>query len=236
MSPSSDKVDAIVNWGTPQNASDVRRFLGISSYYRRYIPEYAKIAGPLYEISQCKADFRWSNQAQQAFSQSKEALTSTPILHYPNFGSDAGPFVLQSDASATGLGAILEQDGHVIAYASWVLSNSEKQYSVIQRECLALVFATKQFQHYLLGHSFQLVMDHKPLQWLSAQKMEGLLCRWALALQEYSFEIRHRPGVDHGNADALSRQYESIVIEDPSVAVTVATPSIDYARLRSAQQ
>ena len=218
MSPSSDKVDAIVNWGTPQNTSDVRRFLGISSYYRRYIPEYAKMAGPLYEISQCKADFRWSNQAQQAFSQLKEALTSAPILHYPNFGSDAGPFVLQSDASATGLGAVLEQDGHVIAYASRVLSNSEKQYSVIQRECLALVFATKQFRHYLLGRSFQLVTDHKPLQWL------------------YSFEIRHRPGVDHGNADALSRQYESIIIEDPSVAVTVATPSIDYARLCSAQQ
>ena len=99
-----------------------------------------------------------------------------PVLAYPRFDEDAGTFVLQADASAIGLGAVLEQDGHVIAYASRSLNKSEQQYSVIQKECLAVVYALKQFQHYLLGCSFKITTDHAPLQWLSAQKMEGLLC------------------------------------------------------------
>ncbi|KAL5479703.1 hypothetical protein EMCRGX_G023263 [Ephydatia muelleri] len=97
-----------------------------------------------------------------------------------------------------------EQDGYVIGYVSQVLSKSEANYSVIQRECLALVYGMKQFQHYLLGHPFQLWTDHEPLQWLSGQKMEGLLCRWALALQEYDFRIVYRKVSLNTNADALS--------------------------------
>ena len=100
-----------------------------------------------------------------------------------------------------GLGAILEQDNKVIAYASRALSKSECNYSTIQKECLAIVFATKQFRHYLLGRQFTVMTDHELLQWLSAQKMEGLLCRWALALQEYTFKIVHRKGILNGNAD-----------------------------------
>jgi len=102
-------------------------------------------------------------------------------------GPSASEFVLQTDASDVGLGAVLEQDGHVVAYASRSLSKSERNYSVIQKECLAAVYAMKQFRHYLLGRRFQLLTDHAPLQWLSAQKMEGLLCRWALAIQEYTW-------------------------------------------------
>ena len=98
-------------------------------------------------------------------------------------------FVVQTDASATGIGAVLEQDDHVVAYASCALTKSECHYSVIQKECLAAVYALKQFRHYLLGRRFQLVTDHAPLQWLCSQKMEGLRCRWALALQEYDFSI-----------------------------------------------
>ena len=114
-------------------------------------------------------------------------------------------FVLQTDASSVGLGAVLEQNGNVIAYASRALNSAEQHYSVIRKECLAAVFATKQFRHYLLGRHFQLLTDHCPLQWLSSQKMEGLLCRWALALQEYDFTIKYRKGCLNNNADALSR-------------------------------
>lgn len=101
---------------------------------------------------------------------------------YPQFRVGAPSFVVQTDASAVGLGAVLEQDNRVIAYASQALSKSERNYSTIQKECLAIAFAMKQFCHYLLGCPFTLMTDYAPLQWLSAQKMEGLLCRWDLAL------------------------------------------------------
>eukprot|EP00731_Ephydatia_muelleri_P027497 Em0019g370a len=122
--------------------------------------------------------------------------------HYPSLTKD---FELQTDASAIGLGAVLEQDGHVVAYASRSLTHAERQYSVIERECLAVLYAVKQFRHYLLGRAFVLHTDHQPLQWLSAQKMEGRLCRWALALQEFDFTIKYRRGSSNANADALSR-------------------------------
>ena len=110
---------------------------------------------------------------------------------------------MQTDASAIGLGAVLEQDGHVVAYVSRSLIHAEKQYSVIERECLAVLYAVKQFRHYQLGRAFVLHTDHQPLQWLSAQKMEGRLCRWALALQEFDFTIKYRRGSSNANADAL---------------------------------
>ena len=103
-----------------------------------------------------------------------------------------------------GLGATLEQNSHVIAYASCSLTLSERNYSVIQQECLAIVFGLKQFHHYLLGKSFQLYTDHVPLQWLAEQTMEGMLFRWALAMQEYTFKIVYREGSANTNADALS--------------------------------
>ena len=103
-------------------------------------------------------------------------------------------------------GAVLEQSSHVIEYVSRALTKSEQNYSVIQRECLALVYALKQFRHYLLGRPFKILTDHAPLQWLSAQKMEGLLANWALAIQEYEFTIHYCRGHENGNADALSRK------------------------------
>jgi len=97
-------------------------------------------------------------------------------LSFPQFDSNADNFSLYTDASLVGVGAVLEQSGKVIAYASRSLTQAERQYSTIQKECLAIVYATKQFRHYLLGRHFNLFTDHAPLQWLSAQKMEGLLC------------------------------------------------------------
>ena len=115
-----------------------------------------------------------------------------PFIALTLFTKDASPFVVLTDAIAVGIGAILEQDGHVLAYASRSLKSAERNHSVIQRECLAVVYALKQFRHYLLGHHFKVYTDHAPLQWLSAQKMEGLLCRWVLAIQEYDFTISYK--------------------------------------------
>jgi len=206
MSPDPEKVSAVRNWPTPSDAGNLRSFLGLASYYRRYIHKFADIAAPLYNLTNKGTFFVWDQFCELAFKQLKDALLCAPILKYPDFSSTAKPFQLYTDASATGIGAVLEQSGHVVAYASRALSTSEQNYSVIQKECLAVVHALKQFRHYLLGRHFSIITDHAPLQWLSAQKMEGLLARWALAIQEYDFTITYRKGQDNGNADALSRK------------------------------
>ena len=206
MSPDPEKVSAIRSWATPTDVSSLRSFLGLASYYRRYIHQFANIAAPLYNLTNKGTPFAWDQSCESAFAKLKYALMCAPILKYPDFSVAAKAFQLYTDASAVGIGAILEQSNHVVAYTSRSLSESEKQYSVIQKECLAVVHALKQFRHYLLGRQFSVVTDHAPLQWLSSQKMEGLLARWALAIQEYDFTIAYRKGLENGNADALSRQ------------------------------
>ena len=210
----------------------VRRFLGLASYYRRYIAHFADIAKPLHNLTQKNTSFHWTQECDDAFSTLKQKLVQAPILNYPKFYSHASIFVLQTDASSTGLGAVLEQDDHVVAYASRALTQPEQHYSVIQKECLAVVYAVKQFRHYLLGRHFKLLTDHAPLQWLSAQKMQGLLCRWALALQEFDFEIVHRKGSLHTNADALSRRNHNIT----HVTVTQTSSIMAKDEIRKAQQ
>ena len=205
MAPDQEKVRVVREWPVPSDVTEVRRFLGLASYYRRYIHQFSDIAAPLHSLTQKGVPFVWTPECQTAFTTLKEKLTQAPILVYPRFDSEALPFVLQTDASSVGVGAVLEQGGKVVAYASRTLTKSERQYSVIQRECLATVYGMKQFRHYLLGRSFTLVTDHAPLQWLSAQKMEGLLCRWSLAIQEYDFTMLYRKGSLNTNADALSR-------------------------------
>ena len=165
----------------------------------------------------------------------------TPILKYPDFSATAKTFQLYTDASAVGIGAILEQSGHVVAYTSRSLSGSEKNYSVIQKECLVVVHALmKQFRHYLLGRKFSVVTNHAPLQWLSSQKMEGLLARWALAIQEYDYIIAYRKGLENGNADALSRKdYQDL--DHTTAATTQISLLTDqlhprYSSLRSRQE
>ena len=206
MVPDPNKIQAVQEWPVPSTIAGGQQFLGLASYYRRYIEHFSHIAAPLNALTQKNTTFCWTEACQQAFTTLKERLTHTPVLQYPQFHSAASQFVVYTDASDVGLGAILEQDNRVIAYASRVLNKSERNYSVIQKECLAVVYATKQFRHYLLGRQFQLCTDHAPLQWLSAQRMEGLLCRWALTLQEYSFTIVYRKGVLNGNTDSLDAE------------------------------
>ena len=158
-------------------------------------------------------------------------MTQAPALVFPQFTTNAALFVLQTDTSAVGLGAVLEQGGRVIAYSSHALTQLGKQYSTIQKECLAAIYAMKQFRHYLLGRSFQLVTDHASLQWLSAQKMEGLLCRWALAMEEYSFYIVYRKGTLNGNADALSHRPHS-----PPMQVAMTSATHQLTDIQQAQQ
>lgn len=236
VAPDKNKVQAVQDWPTPTDVVTLRQFLGLASYYRRYIRHFSDVAGPLYRLTQTGVPFEWSPECCHAFQSLKDALTSAPVLAYPRFDTNAAPFVLHTDASDHGLGAVLEQDGRVVAYTSRTLTNTKKNYSVIQKECLAVVYATKQFRHYLLGRSFKLLTDHEPLQWLSAQKMQGMLCRWALALQEYDFKIEYKPGSQNANADALSRRGSDSTTQTDQCAATLLKSHSSCHELRSAQQ
>ena len=170
IQPDPNKVHAVQAWPIPTDVTALRQFLGLASYYRRYVQNFADIAAPLYALTQKGVLFHWTPAHYEVFGHLKSVLTQAPILTYPDFSTNAPAFVLQTDASAAGLGAMLEQGGHVIAYASRTLTKSESNYCVIQKKCLAIVFGMKQFRHYLLGRSFTLMTDHAPLQWLSAQR------------------------------------------------------------------
>jgi len=225
MAPDPQKVQAVHDWPTPTESTAVCQFLGLASYYQRYIQQFADITAPLHVVTKKGV----TQECTVAFATLKNHLLQAPVLTYPKFTPDASEFVLQTDASAVGLGAVglgavLEQEGHVVAYASRFLIAPERQYSIIQKECLAVVYALKQSRHYLLERHFQ-----TPLQWLSAQKMEGMLCRWALAIQEYDFHIVYWKGSLNANVDALSRT------NNTPRAITLATPHPSTTDLHSAQ-
>ena len=131
------------------------------------------MAAPLHQLTNKATPFVWNEACQSAFVQLKEKLTQAPVLTYPCFDLSANQFSLQTDASATGIGAVLEQGRHVVAYASRTLSPAEKNYSVIQRECLAIIFGLKQFRHYLLGCKFSLLTDHAPYSGSQARKWKA---------------------------------------------------------------
>lgn len=150
----------------------------------------------------------WTPEADQAFRRLKMALTSGPVLRNPDFSR---PFVLQTDASETGLGAVLSQDvdgeEHPVVFISTKLTPAESRYAAVEREALAVKWAVQELRYYLLGRRFTLVTDHAPLQWMSrAKDTNARVTRWFLALQDFDFHVEHRPGRAHANADALSRR------------------------------
>ena len=209
ISTDPSKTDLVANWPTPTSCKDVQKFLGLANYYRRFVSGFASIAKPLHRLTEKTAKFKWSLQCEQAFDDLKQRLTSAPILALPDFSNQ---FVLDTDASDVGIGAVLSQkqtDGseRVIGYASRVLSKPERHYCVTRKELLAAVSFIKHFRPYLLGKPFILRTDHCSLTWLyNFKNPEGQLARWLEALQEYHFTIEHRKGRLHGNADAMSRK------------------------------
>lgn len=207
VAPNPDKVKAVTTFPIPKNAKDVKSFLGLVGYYRRFIENFSKITKPLTSLLKKDTSFHWSFEQDQAFNILKEKLTTAPLLQYPDFSQ---PFVVTTDASNYAVGAVLSQGSigkdKPIAYASRTLNKAEGNYSTTEKELVAIIFAVKTFRPYLYGTKFKIVTDHRPLQWLFNVKDPGSrLLRWRLKLMEYDHEIVYKQGILNSNADALSR-------------------------------
>ena len=207
ISPDPGKVAAVKSWPKPTTATAVKSFLGLCSYYRRFINSFADIAHPLHQ-STTTTPFVWTQEANDAFHKLKLVLTDAPLLVYPRLDAD---FILDTDASGIGIGAVLSQQTNgqerVVAYFSHALTLAERHYCVTRQELLAMVKAIKHFHTYLYGRKFRLRTDHAALCWLlNFRHPEGQVARWIESLQQYDFAVEHRPGAQHSNADALSRR------------------------------
>jgi hypothetical protein len=205
-----EKLEKIKYAERPKTKKQVRSFLGLAGYYRKFIPNFADIAAPLTDLTKKGSPMNvdWKQEHERAFKVLRDLLTSAPILRLPNLQL---PFILRTDASDVGVGAMLLQkhsDGvFPVAFASKKLLQREKNYSVIERECLAIVFGIKKFEKYLYGTDFTIETDHAPLTYIQKFKAEsGRLMRWALFLQNYKFRVEAIKGSANIGADYLSRQ------------------------------
>lgn len=209
LQPIARKVEKVMIAPKPTTKAQLRSFLGLIGYYRRFIPNFATLAVPLTDLTKKAAPnaLLWHDVQENAFNALRSYLTNPPVLHLPNFQK---PFILQTDACREGTGAVLlqEYDGirYPIAFASRKLLPREQNYSTIEQECLAIVWAIQKFSDYLYGRQFVLETDHHPLQYLTqACYQNGRLMRWALALQPYSYTVRAIKGSQNVGADFLSR-------------------------------
>jgi transposase InsO family protein/predicted aspartyl protease len=201
------KIEVIQSWPTPTTLTEVRGFIGLCSYYRRYIRGFGEIASPLHRLAEKGRGFVWTQECETAFSELKRCLTNAPVLAYVDPGES---FILDTDASDRAMGAVLSQvqngSERVIAYASRCFSKTERRYCVTRRELLAVVYFVKYFRHYLYGAKFLVRTDHNSLRWLfNFKSPEGQIARWLEVLGTFTFDIIHRPGRQHTNADAISR-------------------------------
>ena len=221
ISTDPDQIVAVQGWLVPNTVKQLRSFLGFASYYRKYVKGFSNIAGPLHDLvtmlnkeikyhGKIKGAFqqRWNEICDEAFNSLKVALTTAPILGYADYTQ---PFVVETDASHLGLGAVLSHDQNgrrvVIGFASRRLRPPERQYSAMKLEMLALKWAvTSKFRSYLYAGTFVVYTDNNPLKYLRTAKLGAVEQRWAAELAPFNFSVEYRADRSNANADALSRQ------------------------------
>lgn len=216
-------IEKIKNYPKPKNITELRGFIGLASYYRKFIKDFSQIVKPLTELlrgvkyekgvkrktqnKKINITQNWKDTQEKSFNELKEKLTQTPILMYPKWDRE---FILQTDASNIALGAVLSQIGddkkeHPIGYASRSLTQPEQNYSTNELESLAVVWGVKKFHHYLYGRKFKIITDHSALKFMDNTDLTGRRARWQVKLMPYTYEILYKAGKKHTNADALSR-------------------------------
>ncbi|GJU00478.1 putative reverse transcriptase domain-containing protein [Tanacetum coccineum] len=213
------KIESIKDWASPKSPTEIRQFLGLAGYYRRFIEGFSKIAKPMTKLTQKKVKFVWGDKQEAAFQLLKQKLCSAPILALPEGSED---FIAYCDASKKGLGAVLMQREKVIAYASRQLKIHEKNYTTHDLELGAVVFALKIWRHYLYGTKCTVFTDHKSLQHILNQKELNMRQRrWLELLSDYDCEIRYHPGKANVVADALSRKERDQPLRVRALVMTI---------------
>lgn len=207
VKPNPNKIKVIQELKLPNTLKQIKSFLGVTGYYRKFIRDYAKIAYPITRYLKMGMKINENDPNYiSAFEKLKNIISEHPILKYPDFNKK---FVLVTDASNFALGAVLTQDGHPISFASRTLNDHERNYSTIEKELLAIVWGTKYFRPYLFGKEFNLKTDHQPIKWLhakySGKDISPRLQRWLISLGEYDIKIDYIKGSDNKVADFLSR-------------------------------
>lgn len=195
-----DKVRPIVEFPPPKTLRQLRQFLGMAGWYRKFLADFSTLTFDMTELLRKRKQFEWSCRAQKSFELLKTRLSSAPLLVHADFSK---PFIVQCDASSVGVGAVLAQlddDGNErpIAYMSQKLNRAQRNYTVTELECLAVVLAVRKFRAFIEGHEFRVITDHSSLKWLmNQQDLSGRLARWALKLQGFNFKIEHRRARDN---------------------------------------
>ena len=215
MSPSKEKIQAILNLPIPNNPRSVKRVLGLGSYYRKYIKDFAARTHAMRELTKKTVKFNWTAECQKEFDDMKIALTSEPIMAYPDWSKE---FIVTTDASKKGLGAILSQKyddaERVIEYASRGLQGGEPNYGISELECSAVMWAVDKFAMYIRNSKFRLITDHRALQSIKNIKSNNLrLLRWSLKLADMNYDVEYKPGKLLTNADPLSREIAALIRE-----------------------
>ena len=240
LRPNPKLVEAVEQFPVPCNLKSLRRFVGLCSYYRRFVPHFAKLAAPLHQLTRKDQPFHWSLECQHAFEELKHKLTSASVLAYPSFDKN---FVLETDASNLGLGAVLSQlqdDGHVhpVAYASRGLSRAETNYSVTDLETLAVVWAITYFHSFLYGHDVTVLTDHTAVKAvLETPNPSGKYARWWTRVYGRgvrNVKIIHRSGKTNLSADALSRCPHSPANREDRQVSMVSSSQMDVSDLLTA--
>ncbi|KAL2246590.1 UNVERIFIED_CONTAM: Transposon Tf2-12 polyprotein [Sesamum indicum] len=215
------KVQAIEEWRPPSDVHDLRSFLGLANYYRRFVKDYSAIARPLTDLLKKTETWNWTPQCQVAFDDLKRAMMTDPVLALPDMSK---PFLVETDASDFALGGVLMQDGHPVAFESRKLKDAERRYSVHEKELLAVVHCVRLWRHYLLGSPFVVRTDNTAVShFMSQPKLTSRQARWQELLSEFHFVLEYRAGSSNHAADALSRRadlanLESIAALSSSVA------------------
>jgi transposase InsO family protein len=232
--PDPSKIESVRSYPVPKCTRDIRSFVGLCSYYRKFIENFSTIAASLHHLQSDKVKFVWTAECQIAFEALKLALINHPILVSPDFNL---PFFIKTDASDKGVGFVLGQivDGaeRVIAYGSKTLNRAQRNYSTSDKECYAVVYACKANKHYLLGRPFIVYTDHMALKYLQTMKLgqdlSGRLARYQMFLQQFQYEVQYKKGSANNDADALSRIPYSVEECVSGVAVgTINLVDIDY--------
>ncbi len=234
-----EKITAVKTYPVPTNVKSLRSWMGLCTYYRKFVNNFSKIAAPLNALLKKDTPFVWSSECQKAFEELTQLLTTAPMLKYPDLNK---PFKLYTDASGYSLGCCLAQEHngkeYVVAYGGRSMSDAEKKMAITHKECLSLVYAIKHFDFYLRNVPFTAVVDHQALLSLLGQKEPvGKFARWVAFLQQYNMTLVHRPGAIHCNADALSRREypETRDVSNEIVAAvsnSVSEPGADEGRVQ----